>query len=100
MHRLINRTADTESDAEMLQLIADTRILPYARSYQLQFGALYHEIFMTNKNVDIKKLVKEMNDDFQYSLRKVKNNREPARLSAFLVFMVSHELALVSAYRI
>ena len=51
MHRLINRTADTESDAEMLQLIANTRILPYARSYQLQFGALYHEIFLTNKNV-------------------------------------------------
>ena len=51
LHRLINRTADTESDAEMLQLIANTRILPYARSYQLQFGALYHEIFLTNKNV-------------------------------------------------
>jgi hypothetical protein len=46
-----NRTADTEEDAEMLQLIADTRILPYARSYDLRFGSLYQDIFKTNKNV-------------------------------------------------
>ena len=46
-----SRTADTEEDAEMLQLIADTRILPYARSYDLRFGALYQDLFNKNKNV-------------------------------------------------
>ncbi len=46
-----SRTADTEIDAEMLQLIADTRILPYARSYDLRFGALYKDLFTSNKNV-------------------------------------------------
>lgn len=46
-----SRTADTADDAEMLQLIADTRILPYARSYELRFGALIKDIFKTNKSV-------------------------------------------------
>ncbi|MBQ5389905.1 MAG: hypothetical protein IIU58_03260, partial [Clostridia bacterium] len=46
-----SRTADTADDAEMLQLIADTRILPYARSYDLRFGALIKDIFKTNKSV-------------------------------------------------
>ena len=41
-----------------------------------------------------------MIDNFQYSLRNVKNGREPTWLSVFLLLVVSNELALIGADRI